>query len=137
MPDLLSRRGYFKTGKSKVRLNLLEDISDCTDGDLTTDCEQPIIGSAQATENGGNTECGSVSMDITKPLELQDQEQVLTFQEQNEVDEENELMALYSAEDQDLSEEMNNSQGSLGQGDVNTDQGQSEILPEVLARINP
>ena len=34
MPYLLSRRGYFKTGKSRVRLNLLEDTNDCTDGDL-------------------------------------------------------------------------------------------------------
>ena len=56
MPDLLLRRGYFKTGKSRVRLNLLEDNNDCTDGDLTIVCEQPSIGSAQAAENRGNTE---------------------------------------------------------------------------------
>ena len=137
MPDLLSRRGYFRTGKSKVRLNLLEDDSNCTDGVLESDCEQPLVEGAQTTETGGNTEAGSVSMDITQPLELQEQEPVLTDQEQNEVDQENDLMALYSAEDQDISEITSNSQGSLEQGEVNTDQDQSEVLPEVLNQINP
>ena len=42
MPDLLPRRGYFRTGKSKVRLNLLEDNSDCTDGLLESNCEQVL-----------------------------------------------------------------------------------------------
>ena len=37
----------------------------------------------------------------------------------------------------DISEVTSNSQGILEQGEVNTDQDQSEVLPEVLNQINP
>ena len=72
-------------------MNLLEDDSNCTDGVLESDCEQPLVEGAQTTETGGNTEAGSVSMNITKPLDLQE-ELVLTDQEQNEVDQENDII---------------------------------------------
>ena len=119
-----------------MRLNLLEDTNDWTEGDVTNDCDQPVIGSAQAAENGGNTELGSVSMNPTQPLVFQSQEPVLSFDEQTEIDQENALMELYSAEDKNLSEEMNNSQGSMTQGDVNMDQGHSEVLEEVQEKTD-
>ena len=54
MPDLIQRRGYFKTGNSKVRLSLLEDTS--TGEGLETDWEQTMVEGVQSTGTGGNTE---------------------------------------------------------------------------------
>ena len=78
----------------------------------------------------------TVSMNPTQPLVFQSQEPVLSFDEQTEIDQENALMELYSAEDENLSEEMNNSQGSMTQGDVNMDQGHSEVLEEVQEKTD-
>ena len=132
MPDLLSRRGYFRTGKSKVRLNLLEDTGSCTDEGLETDWEQPIVEGVQPTETGGNTEAASVSMNNLQPLVSQEQEPVLTVQEQDEINQENDLMELYGAADQDISGVTDNSQENLEQEPENTGQNQSEIIPQVL-----
>ena len=39
--DLLQKRGYFRRGKSKVCLNLLEDF-DLTDGRMVDDCQENL-----------------------------------------------------------------------------------------------
>ena len=62
-------------------------------------------------------------------------EPVLTSQEENELDQENNidsLLNLYTGEDQDTSGVIHNSQGS-----TDTDQIDTDMLPEVLQQINP
>ena len=57
-------------------------------------------------------------------------EPVLTVQEQNEISQENDLIELYSVQDQDTSGVINNSPGNSEQEPENTDQNQSELLPD-------
>ena len=131
MPDLLSRRGYFKSGKSRLRLSLLEDESDCLEEELNNDCDEPVLGMAQATGIGANTESGLINTNITQPTNIQGQEPVLPVNdEQTAIDQEDALLELYSAADESLSEEMANSQGNT-QGAANMDQSHSEVLEEV------
>ena len=76
----------------------------------------------------------------SQPLTFQPQEesqlgQVLTAQEQEEMDQENnidDLINLYAGEDQDTSGAFPNSQGT-----TDTDQIDTDVFPEVLQEINP
>ena len=104
-------------GKSKVRLNLLEDTDDCTDEELEADWQQPPIDEVQPAENGANSEAALVGINNSQPLSLQQPEvnqlePVLTAQEENELSQENDLLELYSGQDEDTSGVIINSQGS-------------------------
>ena len=139
--DLLQKRGYFRRGKSRVCLNLLGDSDDCTGGSMEDDCQIPSDGDVQPAENGANSEVALVGNNLnSQPLTFQPQEesqlgQVLTAQEQEEMDQENnigDLINLYAGEDQDTSGAFPNSQGTTDTNQIDTD-----VFPEVLQEINP
>ena len=65
IPQLLSKRGYFKRGKSKLRLNLLPDQNDYLERGLEDDWEEPRLQLAQP-ENPAISEAGLIN-EITKP----------------------------------------------------------------------
>ena len=111
-PQLLENREYFQRGKSKLRLSLLQDQTDCVEERSVTDWHQPELRLAQ-TENPANSV-------ITKP-----QPQAAIPQEEAAIDIEDDLSTQYSQESEYLNEEQDNQDGG------NQDQPEFEILPDV------
>ena len=97
-PQLLSKRGYFQRGKSKLRLNLLPDQNDYLEKGLEDDWEEPRLRLAQP-ENPANSE-------ISKPPN-----QAAISPEQAAINEEDDLLRQYSQEDEYLSDGLDTQDG--------------------------
>ena len=140
MPELLSKRGYFKVGKSKLRLNLLPDESNCLGEGIDDDCTEPILELAQP-HNAAISEAG-LTNNITQPTENQSREPVLPFRSQEPVlpfqsaiNQEDGLFDQYSTTDESLSDGLTNYLGNT-QDAANEDQGQIELLDEVAKKFD-
>ena len=103
-PQLLSKRGYFKRGKSKLRFNLLPDQNDYLERGLEDDWEEPRLQLAQP-ENPAISEAG-LSNEVTKPTN-----QAAISPEQAANNEEDDLLRQYSQEDEYLSDGLDTQDG--------------------------